>query len=280
MSSIKSIVSAQLADLEEEHDYLLDATLSNVQPKKLIADHHVAAAKSRPAVCHQRPAPGPCNAQITRWYFLEKEDDCLQFPWGGCQGNDNNFMSLTQCRSACQVPLNKPRPPHLTAQQNPPVKVAPRPLLPPPAITLDISIDCNLPPDSGRCGKRMTRFYYNNGQCQRFHYSGCAGNKNNFLSSEECMEACSSVQEEAEINEQSELSEGDDDVVDTTNEARRLAAKQICLLPEDSGDCDMKIARFRWDSRLKECASFMWSGCGGNSNNFISLDKCRNRCQI
>jgi hypothetical protein len=20
-----------------------------------------------------------------RWYYLEREEDCLEFPWGGCQ---------------------------------------------------------------------------------------------------------------------------------------------------------------------------------------------------
>jgi hypothetical protein len=23
--------------------------------------------------------------QVTRWYYLDREEDCLEFPWGGCQ---------------------------------------------------------------------------------------------------------------------------------------------------------------------------------------------------
>ena len=27
-----------------------------------------------------------------------RSGDCLEFPWGGCQGNHNNFLTLAQCR--------------------------------------------------------------------------------------------------------------------------------------------------------------------------------------
>ena len=63
------------------------------------------------------------------------------------QGNNNNFLSLEQCRSTCGVPLLKARPLHLvghTSEASPP-----RPLLPAsPTQPFDIS-DCLHPPDSG-----------------------------------------------------------------------------------------------------------------------------------
>ena len=35
-------------------------------------------------------------------YYLSRERDCLQFPWGGCGGNLNNFPSRLSCLSTCQ----------------------------------------------------------------------------------------------------------------------------------------------------------------------------------
>ena len=34
------------------------------------------------------------------WSSKHRSGDCLEFPWGGCQGNHNNFLTLTQCRWA------------------------------------------------------------------------------------------------------------------------------------------------------------------------------------
>ena len=87
----------RLEDLETEHDYILDkefipATKSLISP---------------PQFCSLLPDPGPCGSQVTRWYYLPREEDCIQFPWGGCQGNDNNFVSIHQCRAACHVPQDK-----------------------------------------------------------------------------------------------------------------------------------------------------------------------------
>ncbi|KAG8250042.1 Spondin-1 [Homalodisca vitripennis] len=52
---------------------------------------------------------------------------------------------------------------------------------------------CALPPHEGRCpGPFLSRWYYNPKQedCAQFQWSGCRGNKNRFLSREECRTAC------------------------------------------------------------------------------------------
>ena len=60
------------------------------------------------------------------------------------QGNENNFLSLEQCRAACQVSADKPRPPHLSFP-------LPRPLQLPAALPgpAPDPASCTLPPDSG-----------------------------------------------------------------------------------------------------------------------------------
>ncbi|KAK6037752.1 Kunitz/Bovine pancreatic trypsin inhibitor domain protein, partial [Cooperia oncophora] len=38
--------------------------------------------------------------------------------------------------------------------------------------------------------------------------------------------------------------------------------------------------RFYYNNQLKECQSFLFLGCDGNSNNFPSAEKCQNYCEI
>ncbi|XP_062817010.1 kunitz-type serine protease inhibitor 2-like [Anolis carolinensis] len=51
---------------------------------------------------------------------------------------------------------------------------------------------CSLPRETGRCRRSLRRFYFNieTGQCEIFHYGGCGGNANNFLTQDECFSKC------------------------------------------------------------------------------------------
>uniref|UniRef100_A0A9J7X375 Serine peptidase inhibitor, Kunitz type 1 b n=1 Tax=Cyprinus carpio carpio TaxID=630221 RepID=A0A9J7X375_CYPCA len=56
---------------------------------------------------------------------------------------------------------------------------------------------CTDPPVVGPCRARFTRWYYDplNKKCHSFTYGGCDGNKNNFETSDKCMDNCSGVSE-------------------------------------------------------------------------------------
>lgn len=51
---------------------------------------------------------------------------------------------------------------------------------------------CKLDPAPGDCKANQLRFYYDHvaEQCLPFVYSGCKGNKNNFVTETECMSSC------------------------------------------------------------------------------------------
>ncbi|GFY77027.1 hypothetical protein TNIN_257221 [Trichonephila inaurata madagascariensis] len=51
---------------------------------------------------------------------------------------------------------------------------------------------CSLQAFPGPCYGWIDRFYYdvNLGICKPFKYSGCKGNKNNFLTTEDCEKSC------------------------------------------------------------------------------------------
>jgi len=245
----------RLEDLETEHDYILEGDV-------------IPAAKSltsQPHFCSLLPDPGPCGSQVTRWYYLPREEDCIQFPWGGCQGNDNNFVSLDQCRAACHVPLDKPESSTMRVSLSSPI----------PTVTLLQSLkenfspsDCHLPPDAGPCQDRISRFYFDGDQCQRFQYGGCSGNGNNFFSIVECERHCDEDQNKELIIRRESEEVG----------VRKRHRKDSCSLPPNAGTCSGSLTRFRWDERTKECSTFVWTGCGGNSNNFKSREKCIQRC--
>ncbi|XP_061065789.1 spleen trypsin inhibitor I-like [Eubalaena glacialis] len=51
---------------------------------------------------------------------------------------------------------------------------------------------CLEPQYAGPCRAQKVRYFYNakSGQCEIFMYGGCRGNKNNFLTAEDCMKTC------------------------------------------------------------------------------------------
>ncbi|VDL95300.1 unnamed protein product [Schistocephalus solidus] len=48
----------------------------------------------------------------------------------------------------------------------------------------------------------------------------------------------------------------------------------ICDLPRERGNCLGAMLSVYFDSRDGKCKPFVYSGCGGNENSFISNDAC------
>ncbi|XP_064462105.1 kunitz-type serine protease inhibitor 2-like [Ornithodoros turicata] len=51
--------------------------------------------------CLLPPKHGLCEADITRFHYSQAAGTCRKFIYGGCDGNANNFRSLTECLVAC-----------------------------------------------------------------------------------------------------------------------------------------------------------------------------------
>ncbi|KAM9820064.1 amyloid beta (A4) precursor protein a isoform 2-T2 [Neosynchiropus ocellatus] len=64
-------------------------------------------------VCWANAETGPCRAMFSRWYFDRQEGRCVQFIYGGCGGNRNNFESEEYCLSVCRsvIPTATPSSP-------------------------------------------------------------------------------------------------------------------------------------------------------------------------
>lgn len=52
-------------------------------------------------ICELPKEFGPCQHGTPRWGFDVKKAKCVKFIYGGCQGNENNFMTQEQCNKAC-----------------------------------------------------------------------------------------------------------------------------------------------------------------------------------
>lgn len=51
---------------------------------------------------------GPCRGNIPRWYFDRQSNQCLEFLYGGCQGNTNNFETREECQKSCASGTGQP----------------------------------------------------------------------------------------------------------------------------------------------------------------------------
>jgi len=54
-------------------------------------------------VCSQWADAGPCREFVARWYFDQEHGDCLQFMYGGCEGNANQFDTKQDCLQQCPI---------------------------------------------------------------------------------------------------------------------------------------------------------------------------------
>ncbi|KAM4697171.1 protein AMBP [Rhinophrynus dorsalis] len=55
------------------------------------------------AACRLPITSGPCKMIETRWAFDSVQGKCITFPYGGCQGNGNQFYTEKECKEYCGV---------------------------------------------------------------------------------------------------------------------------------------------------------------------------------
>ncbi|XP_041970064.1 papilin-like isoform X2 [Aricia agestis] len=163
---------------------------------------------------------GPCAGNYLRWGYDAESKSCREFVWGGCDGNNNRFSTEAACLLRCN----------------------------PPGVPEDA---CKLPQDAGNCTEKIPTWSFNRteNQCVPFYYTGCGGNDNRFMSEQECTDSCPSY-----------------------------FVQDVCTLPALTGNCAEYTLRWFYDTTKKTCRQFYYGGCEGNENNFQSMSECENRC--
>ncbi|XP_048069966.1 tissue factor pathway inhibitor isoform X4 [Ursus arctos] len=163
--------SAPLSAVLEAEEYT-DITDVELPPLKLL--HSFCALKAD---------NGPCRAMITQFFFNIHTQQCEEFMYGGCEGNQNRFGSMEECEEKCIKVYPKTRTETTLEKEKPDY--------------------CFLDEDSGLCRGYMTRYFYNNQskKCEGFKYGGCLGNQNNFESLEQCKKTCEDSESDLRMEE-------------------------------------------------------------------------------
>uniref|UniRef100_A0A914X9K8 BPTI/Kunitz inhibitor domain-containing protein n=1 Tax=Plectus sambesii TaxID=2011161 RepID=A0A914X9K8_9BILA len=185
------------------------------------------AGDSNTVACSGLVEENTCAA-LPKWRYNRQNSACESITWTGCSSNQNLFNSKEECDQKCSkvppCPMLKPAPAPAGCEYNG-TELNQR-LCPVPKLVCNDNANCaavtclagdecktidgvarcvksndgqlqtcSQLPEMGPCQAFMPRWYYNRqtSNCQRFNYSGCEGNENNFASIEDCEQRCIGV---------------------------------------------------------------------------------------
>ncbi|XP_077506621.1 papilin-like isoform X2 [Amblyomma americanum] len=228
---------------------------------------------------------GNCNERIPRYFFNVTSGVCDVFYYTGCGGNENSFASHEECIAQCEDPCRLPMDPGSCNDTQERYYFNSQTGL---CETFEYGgcegnknnfadLDacktlcedvCSQPQDPGPCYAYFRRFYYNKQEdrCLPFIFGGCMGNGNNFYTSTQCNGRC-------RLHVAEDGAAGKD--------------REMCHQPVDEGHCDTDSSgpgattpevRFYYDVQKELCERFNYQGCGGNDNNFRTVDGCNMTC--
>ncbi|MEE6489877.1 hypothetical protein FKM82_015709 [Ascaphus truei] len=237
-----------------------DQDLSGTQLPPLVLKH---------SVCGLKQDGGSCKASLERFYFNIYTRKCEHFEYGGCGGNENNFETKEECREKCVI-----KEPSL---EDPPKKGRKK-------IPQGMPEFCLQEEDPGICRGYLSRYFYNrmSKKCEKFKYGGCLGNRNNFMTVDECQTTCEILSHSYLLVQPEENIEPENISFSSNTPATsklNYSGSPMCLAPATRGTCNTKERRFYFNHLSGKCHPFLYSGCGGTENNFISRKSCMKVCK-
>lgn len=225
-------------------------------------------------ICALDKQMGPCRARFDRFYYDASTNKCKPFTFGGCEGNENNFASRSDCKELCVNEMVNDFSDYEEEEAEPEEEEESE--LPEPRTINGI---CGQQFGvSGFCRGYFQRWAFDGESCKMFVWGGCGGNENNFQSEDACNDECSPaiapkagmlydvVDDDEEEDEDDDEDDSNDDIVD------------LCSLSIERGPCRALYPKYAFDG--ENCVSFMYGGCMGNANNFGSLSECRAECMM
>nr|XP_019937184.1 PREDICTED: protein AMBP-like isoform X2 [Paralichthys olivaceus] len=116
--------------------------------------------------CKAAPETGPCFGLLQRFYYNSSSMSCHLFNFGGCMGNQNNFLNERACLQSCRTEAVCRLP------------MAPHPCTGQPSIWAFDSVS---------------------GLCMPYKFGFCQANGNKFYSKAECEEYCDVIKDDGEL---------------------------------------------------------------------------------
>ncbi|XP_075221688.1 proteoglycan-like sulfated glycoprotein papilin isoform X2 [Lycorma delicatula] len=254
------------------------------------ACHELCVKPDTLDACEQSAEKGICQGNFTRWYYNKEQKTCLEFTYGGCKANGNNFLTELACQQKCLQPGR-------SREQD----------------------TCSLPVVPGDCQNYTEQWYYDvyEGRCKPFYYGGCGGNQNRFNSEIDCQHHCDHnyitspvppvtfttdmcflpvekgpcTQSEALWYYDSHNGvcaqfiyggcEGNANRFQSRQECEQKCgeAQDICTLPRIVGPCSGNYQQWYYDPTTDSCHQFDYGGCQGNSNRFNTEAECEQKCR-
>mmetsp|Transcript_23213 Transcript_23213/g.34269 ORF Transcript_23213/g.34269 Transcript_23213/m.34269 type:complete len:233 (-) Transcript_23213:568-1266(-) len=184
---------------------------------------------------------GPCLADFPRFGFKPNTGICIEFSYGGCQGNENNFETKEACENTC-IPF-----PASTKTNPEDEEIIPSEINQP-----SCDHTCFQPLETGPCRADFPSvgFQPDTGECTAFVYGGCQGNNNRFDTKDECENNCGGCPQEIKT-EPSACNE------------------DVCFLPFHTGHCRGYFPMYTFMPDTGLCVSFIYGGgTAGNGNRF------------
>ncbi|KAL4231775.1 hypothetical protein ACF0H5_009351 [Mactra antiquata] len=240
------------------------------------------------AIVTQRQAPecrlprrsGNCIQTLARYYYNTDTGDCETFLYSGCGGNLNNFKTLDECngRCVCSQPVvtgngtksieryyydviaQRCKSFIYTGEGGNRNRFRKRSNCKAKCENTQVREKCDIRPNRGfHCatekGSRQFYFDSNCNCCRSFRYLGCGGNTNRFPTYNSCKSTCS-----------------------IQNPPKDGVKPVKCSLQPIYGNCTEELIRYYFNSVADKCVPFVYSGCGGNNNNFGTLERCNKIC--
>jgi hypothetical protein len=183
-------------------------------------------------ICSLPKDRGSCDQYQMRFYFNKEIGECKYFFYGGCEGNSNNFARVEDCEKACLKESKGESPSSSLFTQTTTKRIN---TITDFKVPSSFSSRTTIPPQP-------------------------------FIEPD--------TPQLSVITFQPEIDKSQLPVFDKKQQQQiipPLLGLNRCQHPKDNGDCAAQFVRWFWNSELRNCESFAYSGCGGNGNNLLAV---------
>ncbi|KAE9548964.1 hypothetical protein FO519_007832, partial [Halicephalobus sp. NKZ332] len=275
---------------------------------------HISHSRKPASPCSMPITPGSGPLTLHRWGYSKSKKSCVNFLYSGSGTSQNNFLTKTDCIKTCEstvnpcgnslLILNPSQLQKCNSQTDCPSDSychfggSPDSNVCCPASSVN---PCLLSMDPGRGSMILHRYYFDTSTstCKGFTYLGIGGNGNNFRNIQECRQTCPEYENPCPKGKPpTNPVDGNVATCSATNQncpknyfchigdSRRTTvccprlSKDPCTPGVILGMGSAQLPRYYYNSKMRNCEQFFYSGKGGNENNFINKVDCEISCPV